>query len=154
MVKNIHKRNTTGSTSIRQEAQTNFQIYRARLFLVFGGLIILVRTFQARYPVSSVLLLDMRDLSGTTDITPAPNLPRKVHFLTDKQVSFFEGFSASWLQSRSSFMEMNLEGISTCEDAAFRAYWYNGRRQRLRMTLDWMDWSCKFFCHLEYISVL
>lgn len=72
----------------------------------------------------------------------------EVYFLDSAQVSMADGFSATWLQSKESFYQMNLHDIDTCEDASFYAYSLgsNGterRRveQKMRMTLDWMDWS-------------
>jgi hypothetical protein len=46
---------------------------------------------------------------------------RQVHFLNNTQTSLVDRFSASWLQLRSTFMEMPFDLINTCEDASFYA---------------------------------
>ena len=66
------------------------------------------------------------------------NATREVYFLNNTQLSMKDGFSASWLQTRADFMDMQFERIQICEDAAFRAY-DKSRRPKMRMTLDWLD---------------
>jgi len=68
-------------------------------------------------------------------------LNRTIHFLDRHQLNDLDGYSASWLQTRSSFLAMDLDRIHSCEDASFVAYW-----PRLRMTYDWLD------CFVEHLS--
>ncbi|CAB9518882.1 expressed unknown protein [Seminavis robusta] len=65
---------------------------------------------------------------------------REVYFLNRTHLSISDGFSASWLQTRSTFTKMPFHLIHICEDAAIRSY-DKRRRHRMRMTLDWMDFS-------------
>jgi len=67
------------------------------------------------------------------------NYQHKVHFLNPEDVTQQDSFSASWLQSKQDFMEMDLDAVGICEDAAFKAW--NTRRDKLRMSLDYLDWS-------------
>jgi hypothetical protein len=63
-----------------------------------------------------------------------------VYFLPPEQLNQKDGFSASWLQTREDFLSMEIDSIRICEDAAFRAY-KGERREKMRMTVDWFDWS-------------
>ncbi|CAB9518879.1 expressed unknown protein [Seminavis robusta] len=69
---------------------------------------------------------------------------RPVYFMKNGQVNEKDAFSASWIQRTEDFLVMDLRRINICEDAAFKAFKY--RRHRLRMTLDWLDFS------LEHLS--
>ena len=64
----------------------------------------------------------------------------EIYFLNNTQLDHKDGFSASWLQSRSDFLSMPFDRMHICEDAAFRAY-DRRRKHKMRVTLDWMDWS-------------
>ncbi|CAB9531368.1 expressed unknown protein [Seminavis robusta] len=62
-----------------------------------------------------------------------------VYFLNQTQVTQKDSFSASWIMAKKDFLDMNLDPVKMCEDAAFKAW--NTRRHKLRMPLDYFDWS-------------
>ena len=52
---------------------------------------------------------------------------------------YSDSFSASWLMNKKTFLETNLSKLEYIEDASFQTF--TGRRHRLRMPLDWLDFS-------------
>jgi len=69
-----------------------------------------------------------------------------VTFVNPQGILHSDMFSASWLQSRTDFMDMNVSQIGIVEDAAFHAWITPGsktnpRLQRLKMTTDYLDFS-------------
>jgi hypothetical protein len=74
--------------------------------------------------------------------TDPPLVQREVHFLVPEQLHMDDTFSASWLQRTSDFMNMKLEEIGTCEDAALLAFTSGGnKKDNFRMTMDWLDFG-------------
>jgi hypothetical protein len=65
---------------------------------------------------------------------------QQVFFLNETHLSHHDGFSASWIQSKSDFMSMPFDNVDSCESAAFRAY-DGSRMPKMRMTNDWMQFS-------------
>jgi hypothetical protein len=61
----------------------------------------------------------------------------KVYFLNQTQVNIKDSFSASWIMTKQDFFDHPLDKIKTCEDAAFKAWYY--RFHKLRMTMDYLD---------------
>lgn len=66
--------------------------------------------------------------------------PEEVYFLDNSNLAHHDGFSASWLQTREDFLTMPWKDIQSCEHTAFRAYDLK-RKDKYRMTLDWMQFS-------------
>ncbi|CAB9503595.1 expressed unknown protein [Seminavis robusta] len=62
-----------------------------------------------------------------------------IHFMNISQVSMQDSFSASWFQRKQEFMDMPLDKIMICEDAAWEAW--KSFPERLRMTVDVLDFS-------------
>jgi len=62
-----------------------------------------------------------------------------VYFLNQTQVTHKDSFSASWLQSKQDFLDMDMKAVKICEDAAFKAW--NTRKDKLRMTMDYLNFS-------------
>ena len=62
-----------------------------------------------------------------------------VYYMNHTQVSLQDTFSASWFQRREEFLDMPLDRVMICEDAAWKAW--EDRPEKLRMTLDYMDLS-------------
>jgi Chondroitin N-acetylgalactosaminyltransferase len=76
------------------------------------------------------------------EVVPASTIQeRKVYWLPPEEVRK-DGFSASWLQKTEDFLTMELDKIVFCEEASFKA----DRLTKLRMSLDWLDFS------LEHLS--
>ena len=75
--------------------------------------------------------------------TEPPLVQREAHFLEPSQLDMKDAFSASWLQRTSAFMEMHLDDIGTCEDAALLAYSQKEgtKKDNFRMTMDWLDFG-------------
>lgn len=74
--------------------------------------------------------------------TDPPLVQREVHLLNPEQLHRNDSCSASWLQTTSDFMNMPLEEIGTCEDAAFLAFITKGNsKDNFRMTMDWLDFG-------------
>lgn len=77
---------------------------------------------------------------SSTEIVGEEDYEYEVSFLDSSQLSNKDGFSASWLQRRDTFLMMDLDTVAICEDAVFRTYTQN-RRPLMRMTVDWLDFS-------------
>lgn len=132
--------------SRRRNARIAFLCYRLAFALSLVALSTLATLVRTQHQDSGADLLlayheqnrdsIRRHLSAADSV----NRDTEVYFLDSKQMAYKDGFSASWLQTRATFMDMNLDSIQTCEDAAFRAY-SGKRKNKMRMTLDWMDWS-------------
>ena len=75
----------------------------------------------------------------TKHLAPPPPETPPIHFLTFAQLDLQDTFSATWIQRRREFMQMEMDKVIICEDAAFKAWQY--RKHRLRMTADYMDLS-------------
>ena len=77
---------------------------------------------------------------------PPPKLDtssaNELYFVPPKDISTQDTFSASWLQSKKEFLTFDLAQVGMCEDAAFKLWNEgSGRRHKLRMTLDYFDFS-------------
>ncbi|CAB9518881.1 expressed unknown protein [Seminavis robusta] len=146
----------TANSVSRQEAQAFACWYRSCFAFVLLALSSLA-TLGHLQDVRAELLVDMvisqqadktqqhQDLSASTQELENKNTTtreetRLVYFLKTEQLSQKDGFSGSWLQTRSDFMDMPFDTIGICEDAAFRAY-DKGRRKKMRMSLDWLDFG-------------
>lgn len=94
-----------------------------------------------------------RSLEGKTELRIAPESSEgpkqssqqrntdsnKVHFLNETHLTILDSFSASWLQSKTDFLGMDLDSIRGCEDAAFKAW--RTRMHKLRQPVDLLDFS-------------
>ena len=76
---------------------------------------------------------DMHD-SKATNATQA-----QVHFLKLGQLDLKDFFSATWIQPVSTFLALDTNTIENVEMGCFSVFRPN--KSRLRMTLDWMDFS-------------
>lgn len=87
---------------------------------------------------------DIEALRGTLSADKLPlrekEEPYEMYFLNHTQLSLNDGFSATWLQTKESFLAMPFDTIHTCEDAAFRAF-DKERNSKMLMTLDYLDFS-------------
>lgn len=93
----------------------------------------------AKHQTTQMSDQDTRLMSTVVRYDYSPDTSTTVHFLNETQVTQHDSFSASWLMGKQDFLDMNLDPINMCEDAAFKAW--NNRRNKLRMTLDYFDWS-------------
>lgn len=88
-------------------------------------------------------LVGLAPAAVTPNVNTAVQVDRKVYFMPYGQVDDKDAFSASWIQKTEDFMDMNLQRIAFCEDAATQASLNRGGTQKrgvkLRMTLDWLD---------------
>lgn len=99
---------------------------------------------QEHLDVTSLLLPTLLLPNNDQQSPPPPPPPRKVHFFGAPIHIDNRGdpFAASWLQTREDFMAMDFGRIKICEDAAFVAFWMPPQRQqKLRMTVDWLDFA-------------
>jgi hypothetical protein len=167
-----------GSSSARQRAGRYWKYYRIWFVTTIVALLIFVTLYQRQDSATDFLLkssvartltgddfiingptktnsesVDPREPDPTTSHRQVEIKTHEVFFLNETHLSHHDGFSASWLQSRSDFVNMPFDEIYTCESAAFRAY--DGRRtSKMRMTNDWMQFSVehlsKWFKILEW----
>lgn len=123
---------------------------RPRALLVLSTLLALV-TMNLR--VFDNIMIPIATDAHDTEIPPdnaameAPNIivgttsdGRLVHFVDSERIERTSDFySGSWLQPAETFLSMKTSKIKNLESASFVTFVEN--RDRLRMTLDWLDWS-------------
>jgi hypothetical protein len=64
---------------------------------------------------------------------------KKIHFLDPNELKTTDFFSGAWLQPMEMFLKLDTNEIGYLEAGSFAVFRPN--RSKLRMTLDWLDFS-------------
>jgi len=91
-------------------------------------------------PASRILRVPKQD-AGAKANSLQQATTREVYFLDRTQLTEADGYAGAWIQTKQDFLGMRVDKINIAEDASFQAYSRKGRTRKMRMTVDWMDFS-------------